>query len=111
MITLTEAAIRHINQFLAKRGKGIGMRVSTTRYGCSGLGYVVDYVDEQPNEFLFEFDNGGIVIFVDPKDYVYLNGLTLDYVQRGLTEGFDFINPNQTGSCGCGESFSVDIKK
>lgn len=107
MITLTEAAVQHTKEFLEKRGKGIGIRIGTKRNGCSGLAYVLEYVDQEPEEFIFQFDNDGIKVFVDPKDYVYLNGLKMDYVKKGLNQGFEFTNPNESGRCGCGESFSV----
>ena len=107
MITLTEAAIKHTKQLLTARGKGIGIRVGTKRNGCLGLEYVIDYVDVEPEEFMFEFDNDDIKVFVDPKDYEHLNGLKLDYTKEGLNEGFRFVNPNETASCGCGESFST----
>lgn len=107
MITLTPTAVEHAKTFLAKRGKGVGIRVATKRNGCSGLAYVLEFVDQEPEEFVFEFDNDGVKVFVDPKDFVYMNGMKMDYVKKGLNEGFEFINPNESGRCGCGESFSV----
>jgi iron-sulfur cluster assembly protein len=107
VITLTENAVQHAKQALEKRGKGIGVRIGTKRNGCSGLAYTLEYIDQEPEGFLFEFDNDGIKVYVDPKDYVYLDGLTMDYVKKGLNEGFEFSNPNEKGRCGCGESFSV----
>ena len=74
--------------------------------GCSGLAYVLEFVDEpDPNDQRFE--SNGVSIFVDPKSLVYLNGLKMDFVKEGLNEGFKFSNPNQKGECGCGESFTV----
>ncbi|MCL1623781.1 iron-sulfur cluster assembly protein IscA [Moraxella sp. Tifton1] len=106
MITLTERAITHVKDFLANRGTGLGIRVGVRTAGCSGLAYVLEFVDE-PNEFDERFDNDGVSVFVDPKSLVYLSGLQMDYVTEGLNSGFKFINPNQTGECGCGESFTV----
>ncbi|STZ09026.1 Iron-sulfur cluster assembly protein [Moraxella caprae] len=106
MITLTDRAITHVKDFLANRGSGVGIRVGVRTAGCSGLAYVLEFVDE-PNETDERFDNDGVGVFVDPKSLVYLDGLQMDYVTEGLNSGFKFTNPNQTGECGCGESFTV----
>lgn len=106
MIHLTPAAAQHIKDFLANRGKGEGIRVGVKTAGCSGLSYVLEFVDEpDPHDERYESD--GVSVFVDPKSLVYLNGLKMDYVKEGLNEGFKFVNPNQQGECGCGESFTV----
>lgn len=107
MITLTETAIEHTKKALAKREKGVGIRIGTRNSGCSGFAYVIEYVDQAPEEFMFTFDNDGFQVFVDPKDYVQLDGMKLDYIKKGLNEGFEFINPNEKGRCGCGESVSL----
>lgn len=106
MITLTNKAVTHVKDFLANRGSGVGIRVGVRTAGCSGLAYVLEFVDE-PNDTDERFDNDGVGVFVDPKSLVYLNGLQMDYVTEGLNSGFKFTNPNQTGECGCGESFTV----
>lgn len=106
MITLTNKAITHVKDFLANRGSGVGIRVGVRTAGCSGLAYVLEFVDE-PNDTDERFDNDGVGVFVDPKSLVYLDGLQMDYVTEGLNSGFKFTNPNQTGECGCGESFTV----
>lgn len=106
MIELTDRAGDHIRNFLQNRGAGIGIRVGVRTAGCSGLQYVLEFVDDpDPNDQRFE--SCGVSLFVDPKSLVYLNGLQMDYVKEGLNEGFKFNNPNQTGECGCGESFTV----
>ena len=106
MITLTEQAARKVQQQLLKRGKGLGLRVGVRTTGCSGLAYVLEYVDTpQPEDQCIDCEN--CKIFVDPKSCVYLQGLTIDYKRNGLNEGFEFINPNSKGECGCGESFRV----
>ena len=106
MITLTEQAARKFQQQLLKRGKGLGLRVGVRTTGCSGLAYVLEYVDTpQPEDQCIDCAN--CKIFVDPKSCVYLQGLTIDYKRNGLNEGFEFINPNSKGECGCGESFRV----
>lgn len=106
MITLTNNAIAHVKAFLDNRGSGQGIRVGVRTAGCSGLAYVLEFVDEVNSEDL-RFDNDGVSVFVDPKSLVYLDGLQMDYVTEGLNSGFKFTNPNQTGECGCGESFTV----
>lgn len=106
MITLTNTAAQHVKEFLANRGSGEGIRVGVRTAGCSGLQYVLEFVDE-PNNTDERFESNGVSIFVDPKSLIYLNGLQMDYVTEGLNSGFKFTNPNQTGECGCGESFTV----
>jgi len=106
MISLTDAAARKIQQTLARRGHGEGIRLGVKTTGCSGLAYVLEYVDApQPGDQCF--DCGGCQIFVDPKSCVYLKNMTVDYVRQGLNEGFQFNNPNERDRCGCGESFRI----
>ena len=106
MIHLSERAAAHVRDFLTNRGKGEGIRVGVKTSGCSGLAYVLEFVDQaDPHDAAF--DAYGVKVFVDPKSLVYLNGLEMDYVKNGLNEGFEFNNPNQKGECGCGESFTV----
>ena len=105
-ISLTEKAAYHVNNYLENRGKGIGIRIAVKTTGCSGLMYVVEPVDKLIEEDL-KFENYGIDIFVDPKSLVYLKGTEMDYVKKGLNEGFEFKNPNVKTECGCGESFVV----
>lgn len=106
MIYLTERAANHVANFIQNRGKGEGIRVGVKTSGCSGLAYVLEFVDDI-NKYDQVFENHGVKVFVDPKSLVYLNGLEMDYVKNGLNEGFEFKNPNKTGECGCGESFTV----
>ena len=105
MISLTEVAKNKIQKLVTAKGyAGIRLGVRTT--GCSGLAYVLEYVDSQATGDQC-FDCEGCMIYMDPKSSVYLNGLTVDYVRKGLNEGFEFINPNEKDRCGCGESFRV----
>lgn len=106
MIELTARAAEHVRNFLDNRGQGVGIRVGVRTAGCSGLAYVLEFVDT-PDSNDKQFESHGINIFVDPKSIVYLNGLQMDYVTEGLNSGFKFTNPNQKGECGCGESFTV----
>jgi iron-sulfur cluster assembly protein len=106
MITVTNSATKRIVANLTKRGKGLGIRLGVRTTGCSGLAYVLEYIDNvNPEDIAFEQD--GFVVVVDPKSSVYLNGLEVDYVRQGLNEGFEFNNPLEKDRCGCGESFRV----
>ena len=105
-ITLTEAAARHVNRYLSRRGKGLGVRLGVKTTGCSGLAYKLEYVDEAaPEDIVFE--NHGVKVLIDPKSLAYIDGTELDYTKEGLNEGFRFNNPNVKNECGCGESFNV----
>jgi iron-sulfur cluster assembly protein len=105
MITVTDPASNKIKLQLQKRG-GVGIRLGVKTTGCSGLAYVLEYVDK-----LVEGDDqesfDGFSIIINKKDQPYLQGLTIDYVRQGLNEGFEFLNPNERDRCGCGESFRV----
>jgi len=105
-ITLTDLAADRIKTFLADRGKGEGVRVGVKTTGCSGLAYVVEFVDKVESEDTV-FEDHGVKIIVDAKSLIYLNGTELDYGKEGLNEGFQFKNPNVKDMCGCGESFTV----
>lgn len=106
MITLTEQAINKIAQNISKRGHGVGIRIGVRTTGCSGLAYVLEYVDNsQESDFAAKFNT--FEVFISPKDAPYLDGLTVDYVRQGLNEGFEFNNPQAKDHCGCGESFRV----
>ncbi len=105
-ITLTTAAAERVNEFLAKRGKGVGLRVSVKRTGCSGYAYVVDYADEARQDDQV-FEDKGVKILVNEASLPFLNGSELDVVRDGLNVTFQFRNPNVKDECGCGESFNV----
>jgi iron-sulfur cluster assembly protein len=105
-ITLTENAAQRVKGFLAKRGKGEGLRLGVRSSGCSGKAYVIEYADAiQPEDRVFE--SHGVKVIVDAKSLIYLDGTEVDFSKEGLTEGFKFNNPNVKDSCGCGESFNV----
>jgi iron-sulfur cluster assembly protein len=105
-VTLTEAAARHVTRYIARRGKGVGVRLGVRTTGCSGLAYKLEYADQAMPEDL-RFESHGVAVFVDPKSLAYLDGTELDFVREGLNEGFKFNNPTVKGECGCGESFQV----
>jgi len=105
-ISITESAARHVREQLEQRGKGLGIRVGVKTTGCSGMAYVLEFVDEQDQDDQV-FEELGVKLFVDPKSLVYIDGTQMDFVKEGLNEGFEFKNPNAAGECGCGESFTV----
>ena len=106
MITVTSTASKRIQRNLTQRGQGMGIRLGVRTTGCSGLAYVLEYVDTlAPEDTAFEQD--GFVVVVDPKSLTLMDGLEVDYVRQGLNEGFEVRNPNEKDRCGCGESFRV----
>ena len=105
-VTLTENAARHVSNFIAKRGKGVGLRLGVRTTGCSGMAYKLEFADDvNPDDTLFE--SHGVKVIVDPKSLLYLDGMTLDYRESLIHSGFVFDNPNAKKSCGCGTSFSA----
>ena len=108
MITVTDLAVKKIKQNLERRGKGVGITVGIKTTGCSGLAYVLEYLDKNEyTEGVTDYSTNGIIIRVSNKDLVVLGGLEIDYVRQGLNEGFEFRNPNEKDRCGCGESFRI----
>jgi iron-sulfur cluster assembly protein len=106
MISVTPTAASKISRNLERRGNGIGIRLGTRTTGCSGLAYILEYVDQtEPTDVIF--DSNGFKIVVDPKSLPIVDGIIVDYVRQGLNEGFEFINPNEKDRCGCGESFRI----
>ena len=105
-ISVTSAAAEHVSKQLQARGRGEGIRIGVKTSGCSGLAYVLEFVDaKDPEDTLFETD--GVRLFVDPKSLIYLDRTIVDFAKEGLNEGLEFRNPNVAGECGCGESFTV----
>jgi iron-sulfur cluster assembly protein len=105
-VSLTPAAAAHVQRSLARRGKGIGLRLGVKTSGCSGLAYKLEFADTRSAEDQ-EFESHGVRVLIDPKSLAYLDGTELDFVREGLNEGFKFRNPNVKNECGCGESFTV----
>ena len=105
-VTLSENAAKHVQNFLAKRGKGVGLRVGVRTSGCSGMAYKLEFADAAESDDL-QFVSNGVTVLVDPQSLPYIDGMELDYAREGLNEGFKFNNPNVKDSCGCGESFKV----
>ncbi len=105
-VSLTQPAADRVKAYLDARGKGIGLRVGIKKTGCSGYAYVVNYADDV-NDSDIVFEDHGVKVIVDEKSLDLIDGTEVDFVKQGLNEAFRFRNPNVTGECGCGESFSV----
>jgi iron-sulfur cluster assembly protein len=106
-IAITEKAIARIKSAMLKEGvspESGGLRVGVQGGGCSGLSYNISF-DTQPRERDRVFQYGDVRVFVDPKSFIYLHGMTLDYEETLMHQGFAFKNPNAQKSCGCGTSF------
>lgn len=106
MISITSAASKKMQEALNHRGKGIGMRIGVRTSGCSGFAYMLEFADKTFEGDL-EIADRGIILIINKKDLVYLQGMEIDYIKKGLNEGFEFTNPNEKARCGCGESFTV----
>jgi iron-sulfur cluster assembly protein len=105
-ISVTENAAQQIRNQLAKRGKGLGLRVGVKKVGCSGFAYTFDFADEmRPGDRLFEAHDAKLVVDADTLSLV--DGSRLDFVREGFKQVFKFDNPNIDSTCGCGESFSI----
>jgi len=105
-IQLSDMAASRVQHFLDNRGKGIGLRLGVKTTGCSGLAYVIEFVDElRDGDEVFE--TKGVKVIVDQKSLMFLDGTEVDFARVGLNEGFQFKNPNAKDACGCGESFTV----
>ena len=107
-ITMTDAAVAEVKRLLSENDlpDTAGVRVGIRGGGCSGFTYTLNFdQDSAEGDEIIEFD--GVRLFCDPKSLLYLNGTTLDYTSGLQGRGFQFINPNASGTCGCGESFSV----
>jgi len=105
-VTLTESAAERVKSFLEQRGKVVGLRLGVRTSGCSGMAYVLEFVDGVDDGDVV-FDDHGVKVIVDPKSLLYIDGTELDYGKEGLNEGFKFNNPNVKDECGCGESFTI----
>jgi iron-sulfur cluster assembly protein len=108
-LQVTGRAVERIRAVMAQEGISAvegGLRLGVMGGGCSGLSYSIKF-DTRPRERDRIFDFDGVRVFVDPKSFIYLHGMTLDYEETLMRQGFNFINPNSSRSCGCGSSFSV----
>ena len=105
-ISLTNSAAGRVQQYLDKRGHGVGLRLGVTKTGCSGYSYVVNYADAVADGDVV-FEDKGVTVVVDSEALPFVDGTEVDFVKNGLNEAFSFRNPNIAGECGCGESFTV----
>lgn len=106
VVTVTDAAAAHARKLLSAKPEAAGLRLGTRAYGCSGLAYTVDYVDAiDPMDECVE--HGDFKLYVDRKALLHILGTVMDYEDGMFATGFTFTNPNETGRCGCGESFTV----
>jgi iron-sulfur cluster assembly protein len=105
-LTLTEQAAKQIRKQLAKRGKGLALRIGVKKVGCSGFAYTFDYADElRQGDQIFASHDASVV--VDTNSLTFLDGSRVDFVREGLNDSFRLDNPNVDNTCGCGESFSL----
>lgn len=107
VLSLTPAAVGRVRHLLDAKGDGAeGVRIGVRTAGCSGLEYTLDFAREiGPGDEIIEA--GGVKVVVDSKAVMYLLGTEMDFVEDRLGASFKFTNPNETGRCGCGESFTV----
>jgi iron-sulfur cluster assembly protein len=108
-IQVTDKALAKIRATMIKEGispEQGGLRVGVQGGGCSGLSYNIRF-DSQPRDRDRVFQYGDVRVFVDPKSFIYLHGMTLDYQETLMQQGFVFVNPNASKSCGCGTSFTA----
>lgn len=109
MISVTDIAAEKIRTAINRRGRGLGIKVGVRTTGCSGLAYVLEYVDAEQGQqhCVAHYDSNGVRVYINPEHLVYLEGMTIDYQKKGLNEGFEFINNKEKDRCGCGESFRI----
>ncbi len=106
-IEITDQAAERIQALLAQRSKpSAGIRVGVKTRGCSGLSYTIEYADDV-TKYDEVVEDKGVKVLIDPKAIMFLLGTTMDFVEEKLKSGFVFVNPNEKGRCGCGESFHV----
>jgi iron-sulfur cluster insertion protein len=107
MISITQVAAEKVKEIAGAEGlEGQGLRLRVIGGGCAGFQYDL-YFEETPTDLDERFDSRGVALFIDPLSYQYLDGTEIDYVEGAMGAGFKFGNPNVSGSCGCGSSFSV----
>ena len=108
LVSLTPTAVSKVQSFIEEQGasEDAGLRVAVLPGGCSGFQYGLN-IEEAPEADDEVFDLSGVRIFVDPFSVQYLDGVEIDYVTSMMGAGFTFTNPNATGGCGCGSSFTA----
>ncbi len=107
VVTLTDAAAERVKTLIAKSQDPVqALRIGVKTRGCSGMSYSVEYADE-PKRFEEVVEQKGVRLFIDPTAVMFILGSEVDYKEDRFTSGFTFVNPNEKGRCGCGESFHV----
>ena len=106
MINLSNSAKNRFKEQLKERGNGLGIRLGVTKTGCSGYAYKIEFADESRAEDHLSIHDD-LYVWITKDAYSLLDGMTVDFVKKGLNETFEFINPNESARCGCGESFTV----
>lgn len=108
MVTLTELAAKEVKLIMASQsiGEPAFLRVGVKGGGCAGFNFTLDLTDHK-DEQDEEFESHGVTVICDAKSHIYLNGTTVDFKDELMGRGFAFDNPNSTGKCGCGSSFSI----
>ena len=108
MVTLTATATEKVQDFISEHGveTAAGLRVAVLPGGCSGFQYGLN-IEDSPESDDEVLDISGVRVFVDPFSAQYLDGVEIDYVSSMMGQGFTFRNPNASGGCGCGSSFTV----
>ncbi|MGY9055552.1 MAG: HesB/IscA family protein [Alphaproteobacteria bacterium] len=107
VVTLTDAAADRVKALISKSDDPVkGLRIGVKTRGCSGMAYSVEYADE-PKRFEEVVEQKGVRLFIDPTAVMFILGSEVDYKEDRFTSGFTFVNPNEKGRCGCGESFHV----
>ena len=105
-VKVSSSAEEHIRHSLIARGHGVGIRFGVHTAGCSGLAYILEFVDTIDDfDDIIKYED--FVIVIDQKSLLYVAGTYIDYVKDGLNEGFTYLNPQQAAECGCGETFSI----
>jgi len=105
-LTLTPSAVEKVKQLVENKPNCLGLQIGVKKRGCNGLSYTLDYAQEK-GKFSEEVSQDGVKIFIDSKAQLTLLGTEMDYSESKLSSEFVFNNPNITGTCGCGESFTV----
>jgi iron-sulfur cluster assembly accessory protein len=108
VLSVTPTAVAEVQRYMEENGasEAAGLRVGVLPGGCSGFQYGLN-IEDEPNEDDMILESNGLKLFVDPFSLQYLGGVEIDYVTTFQGSGFTFNNPNSSGGCGCGSSFTV----
>jgi len=107
MIEITQQAKSKLQEKINQQKESVGIKIGVKKSGCSGYSYVMEYITNDKLDGLVKHEIGGVEVYIDPKHNVFLEGMTIDFQKKGLNELFEFINPNESARCGCGESFTL----